>query len=189
VLGLTRMGRYLVNAIGTLCVTHSRRTPLRGTECECAVVVAPAGTVEGRRYLHAMSMPAVGDAARAARSLLAGGPVSSEDLWRFGVLQLLDDYESVRARIGVSAAASLMADEPGPTDHLGLDAAFAGLACWLADRDQWSAPAWALAEDRVARPWWFVSSSAYGRAWAMRESPGQFRIRGVFITGTALTRV
>lgn len=102
---------------------------------------------------------------------------------------MLDDYESVRTRIGVSAAASLMADEPGPADHLGLDAAFGGLACWLADRDQWSAPAWALTEDRVARPWWFVSSSAYGRAWAMRESPGQFRIRGVFITGTALTRV
>ena len=46
----------------------------------------------------------------------------------------------------------------------------------------------ALAEERVARPWWFVSASDYGRAWAMRESPGQFRIRGEFITGTALQR-
>jgi hypothetical protein len=41
---------------------------------------------------------------------------------------------------------------------------------------------------RVARPWWFVSSSAYGRAWALAQSPGQFRIRGVFITDTALLR-
>lgn len=136
-----------------------------------------------------MSIQAVGDAAVAARSMLSGGPVSSEDLWRFGVLQLVDDYESVRARDGVVAAARLMAEAPGPTGHSGLDAAFAGLACWLADRDGWDAPAWALAEGRAARPWWFVSSSAYGRAWAMVQAPGQFRIRGVFITDTALQRV
>jgi len=135
-----------------------------------------------------MSIRAVGDAAAAVRSLLSGGPVTSEDLWRFGVLQLLDDYESAHAREGVDAAAQLMSEAPGPTGHSGLDAAFAGLACWLADRDGWRAPVWALAEERVARPWWFVSSSDYGRAWAMRESPGQFRIRGVFITGTALQR-
>jgi hypothetical protein len=138
--------------------------------------------------LESMSIRAVGDAAVAARSLLSGGPVSSEDLWRFGVLQLLDDYESVHARDGVDPAARLMAEAPAPTGHAGLDAAFAGLACWLADRDGWPAPVWALAEERVARPWWFVSSSDYGRAWAMRESPGQFRIRGVFITSTALQR-
>ena len=48
-----------------------------------------------------MSIRAVGDAAVTARSLLSGGPVTSEDLWRFGILQLLDDYESVRARDGV----------------------------------------------------------------------------------------
>lgn len=113
----------------------------------------------------------------------------SEDLWRFGVLQLLDDYESVHARDGVVAAARLMAEAPEPTGHSGLDAAFAGLACWLADRDGWQTPQWTLADDRVARPWWFVSSSAYGRAWAMVQSPAQFRIRGVFITETALQRV
>jgi len=132
---------------------------------------------------------AVGEAALAARSLLSSGPASGEDLWRFGVLQLLDDYESVCAREGVDAAASLMAEAPVLTGHSGLDAAYAGLACWLADRDGWQAPQWALADERVARPWWFVSSSAYGRAWAMVQSPGQFRIRGVFITDTALQRV
>lgn len=136
-----------------------------------------------------MSIQAVGDAAVAVRSLLSGGSPTSEDLWRFGVLQLVDDYESVRAHDGVDAAARLMAEAPGPTGHSGLDAAFAGLACWLADRDGWSAPEWALAEGRAARPWWFVSSSAYGRAWAMVQSPAQFRIRGVFITDTALQRV
>jgi hypothetical protein len=146
-------------------------------------VVGEAGTLED------MSIQAVGDAAVAARSLLSAGPVSGEDLWRFGVLQLLDDYESVRAHDGLDAAASLMAEAPGPTGHSGLDAAFAGLACWLADRDGWQTPQWTLADDRVSRPWWFVSSSAYGRAWAMVQSPAQFRIRGVFITETALQRV
>lgn len=136
-----------------------------------------------------MSVQAVGDAAVAVRSMLAGGPVSGEDLWRFGVLQVLDDYDSVRVRDGVRAAADLMAQAPVLTGHSGLDAALAGLACWLADRDGWAAPAWARADDRVARPWWFVSSSAYGRAWAMVQSPAQFRIRGVFITDTALQRV
>ena len=121
--------------------------------------------------------------------MLAVGPVSSEDLWRFGVLQLLDDYDSVRARDGVEAAACLMSQAPGSTGHSGLDAALAGLACWLADRDGWASPEWALADDRVARPWWFVSSSAYGRAWALVQSPAHFRIRGVFITDTALQRV
>ena len=67
-----------------------------------------------------MSMPAVGEAALSARSILAGGPMSNEDLWRIAVVELLDEGESVRARIGVGAAASLMADGPGPTCHSGL---------------------------------------------------------------------
>lgn len=103
-----------------------------------------------------MSIRAVGDAAAAVRSLLFARPVSSEDLWRFGILQLLDDYESIRAHNSVDAAARLMGEAPEPTGHSGLDAAFAGLACWLADRDGWDAPAWARAEERVARPWWVV---------------------------------
>lgn len=134
-------------------------------------------------------MLAVSDAAQAVRSRLAA-PVepSGEDLWRFGVLQFLDDYESTGRNHGVPAAATLLVDEPGVTGDSGVDAAFAALACWLADRDGWTAPSWALSEARVARPWWFVSDSAYGRAWAMVQSPAQFRIRGVFITATALQR-
>jgi hypothetical protein len=136
-----------------------------------------------------MAVLACSDAARVVRSLIARESVTSEGLWRFGVLQLLDDYESVLSQHGLDSARSLMTDEPESTGHSGLDAAFAGLACWLADRDGWQAPRWALDAKRVARPWWFVSSSAYGRAWAMVQSPAQFRIRGVFITDTALQRV
>lgn len=95
---------------------------------------------------------------------------------------------STRRHEGVGSAASLQNDEPVATGHSGVDAAFAALACWPADRDEWVAPRWALSDARVAQPWWIVSESAYGRAWAMVQSPAQFRIRGVFITDTALLR-
>ncbi len=63
-------------------------------------------------------------------------------------------------------AATVLAGEPPRTGHPGVDLSFAALACWWADRDGWTAPAWALT-----------------------QSPGQFRIRGVFITDTARQRV
>ncbi len=121
-------------------------------------------------------------------ALLEQGDPTSEDLWRFGVLQLLDEYDSLRKHQGSEAAIEVFCIEPKLTGHSGLDASFAALACWLATRDGWQAPKWARDPQRVARPWWFVSSSEYGRAWAMVQSPGEFRIRGVFITNTALLR-
>jgi len=127
-------------------------------------------------------------AAMQARSVTDVDGLGSEGLWRFGVLQVLDDYESTVRSHGVEAASTLFSDEPAPTGHSGLDAALAALACWLSTRDGWTPPAWAKDPHRVARPWWFVSESAYGRAWALVESPGEFRIRGVFITNTALVR-
>jgi len=134
-------------------------------------------------------MFAVSDAARAVRSMLAASAQpASEDLWRFGILQFLDDYQSTRRHHGSVSAAELLTGEPVVTGHRGVDAAFAALACWLADRDGWTAPLWALSDARVARPWWFVSDSDYGRAWALVQSPAHFRIRGVFITDTALQR-
>lgn len=127
-------------------------------------------------------------AACTAIDLIASGRDDSEDLWRFVVLQLLDDYESTKASGGIAEAAALLQAAPRLTGHSGVDAALAALTCWLADRDGWEAPAWAVSADRAALPWWFVSSSAYGPAWAMVQSPAHFRIRGVFITDTALQR-
>jgi hypothetical protein len=135
-----------------------------------------------------MSTATVAQAAREVQSMLDGALPPGEDLWRFGVLQLLDDYESLKRHRGAQMASEVLAVEPPRTGHSGVDASFAALTCWLADRDGWTSPAWALDPSRVARPWWFVSSSAYGRAWALAQSPGQFRIRGVFITDTALLR-
>jgi len=131
----------------------------------------------------------VAGAAADARALVASGSSDSEALWRFGILQLLDDYDSTLRLHGIEAAARVFEAEPPLTEHSGLDAAYAALACWLAARDEWTAPDWAQEPSRIARPWWFVSESSYGRAWAMVESPGEFRIRGIFITKSALARV
>lgn len=76
-----------------------------------------------------MALQAVGDAAVALRSMLGRGSMSSEARWRFGVLQLLDDYESVRTRDGVDGAAKLLMDAPESTGDSGLDAALATLTC------------------------------------------------------------
>ncbi len=127
-------------------------------------------------------------AADEALALLNNGDPTSEDLWRFGVLQLLDEYDSLLRHTGPITAIEVFQVAPKLTGHTGLDASFAALACWLATRDGWQARTWAKNPQRVARPWWFVSSSEYGRAWAMVQSPGEFRIRGVFITNTALLR-
>lgn len=135
-----------------------------------------------------MAITTAADAAQVVQQMQSKGVVGSEELWRFGILQLLDDYESVRVHKSKEEAIALLAQEPPRTGHSGFDAAVAALVCWLADRDDWKAPPWALVKDRVARPWWFVTPSAYGRAWAMVQSPGHFRIRGVFITDTALQR-
>ena len=136
-----------------------------------------------------MTRPFAMGVANEARTVMAAGDLGSEALWRFGILQVLDDYESVRRQRGAQSASVLFDEEPPLTGHSGLDAAYAALACWVSARDGWSAPDWARNSRRVARPWWFVSESAYGRAWALVQSPGEFRIRGVFITDTALVRV
>lgn len=54
----------------------------------------------------------VANAAREVLDRFADGEGASEDLWRFGVLQLLDDYESARKAGGVVAAESVFAEEP-----------------------------------------------------------------------------
>lgn len=136
-----------------------------------------------------MKQALVANAAKEVQALIESPNTTSEDIWRFGVLQLLDDYEFVRANQGTTAASKVFELAPDVTGHSGLDASFAALASWLAARDGWAKPAWASDSRRVARPWWFVSDSAQGKAWALVQSPGEFRVRGVFITDSALQRV
>lgn len=114
--------------------------------------------------------------------------LGSEEICCFGVLELLDEYDSILRHQGTEPAAWVFDKEPKLTGHSGLDASFAALDCWLATRDDWKKPPWPRDAKRVSRPWWFVSESAYGQSWAMAQSPDEFRTRGVFITNTALLR-
>lgn len=130
----------------------------------------------------------VGDAATVARALLAEGkPLKT--VWRFAILQLLDDYSSVLRHEGVEAAERIWLTAPASTGDVRVDAALAALAEHLGRRDGWRAPPWARDPSREATPWWFVAELQGFHPRALVESPSSFRRRGVFITSDALERV
>lgn len=124
--------------------------------------------------------------ARACRRMLAMRE-GLDACWRFGILQTLDDYTSVLRRGGPAVAAGVFADEPPRTGADQLDAGFAALADYLAERDGWAAPAWAQnpARRTVA---WYPCVPAIFRAEAEQESPSAFRERGILITVRSLAR-
>lgn len=120
------------------------------------------------------------------RALLAGGE-SLDECWRFGILQTLDDYTSVLRRGGTALAAGVFADEPPYTGAAPVDAAFAALAEYLAERDGWHAPAWVLDPSRRTEAW-YPAVPVIFRAEADQESPNAFRRRGILITSRSLAR-
>lgn len=111
-----------------------------------------------------------------------------KNIWRFCVLQMIDDYESVRRHHGIERASGMWRDRPPSTGDIRIDAAFAALGEHLARRDGWSVPDWALEPALEATPWWFVTDLVGLHARALVESPLSFRKRGVFITDGALSR-
>lgn len=127
-------------------------------------------------------------AADSAIAMLQDGERLSS-LWRYVFVQLLDDYASVLRHRGVSAAAQMWISPPRSTGDSRVDAAFAGMAEYLARRDGWTVPSWATLPDREAWPWWFVADLPGMHPRALVESPSSFRRRGVFITAGALDRV
>lgn len=118
--------------------------------------------------------------------LLATGH-SVDECWRFGILQTLDDYTSALKRGGVGLAKTVFQDEPEPTGSGQLDAAFAALADYLAERDGWSTPAWVLEPNRRTTRW-YPAVPEFMRAEADAESPRAFRRRGIRITHRSLAR-
>lgn len=112
---------------------------------------------------------------------------SVDDCWRFGVLQTLDDYNSTIKRGGAELASRVFADAPPRTGSTRIDAAFAALAEFLAERDEWPVPLWARDESRSTFRW-FAGVPKIFRDDAERESPNAFRSRGVFITARSLAR-
>jgi len=130
----------------------------------------------------------VGEAAESAAAMLTDHEPLMR-VWRFAVVQLLDDYLSALRHTSVAAAQTMWTDEPVPTGDVRVDAAFAALAEHLARRDGWQVPMWAHDTSREAVPWWFVTELRSLHARALVESPSSFRRRGVFITNDALERV
>ncbi len=120
------------------------------------------------------------------RTLLNDGE-ALEVCWRFGILQTLDDYTSALRRGGPDLAARVFADEPPRTGSAGVDAAFAALAEYLAERDGGQTPGWALDPSRRTTSW-YPAVPAIFHADADRESPEAFRRRGILITSRSLAR-
>jgi hypothetical protein len=81
----------------------------------------------------------------------------------------------------------VFAVEPAPTGSTDVDAAFAALADYLAERDGWPAPAWAADPARRADGW-YAGVPAIFRAEAERDTPRAFRQCGILITGRSLDR-
>lgn len=125
--------------------------------------------------------------ARDCARLLADGD-SVDACWRFGILQTLDDYMSTLRRGGPDLAAGVFADEPPHTGAVQIDAAFAALADYLAERDGWEPPVWAQDEARRTAAWYPLVPEMF-RTDAEQESPDAFRERGIFITLRSLARV
>lgn len=107
--------------------------------------------------------------------------------WRFGILQTLDDYTSALRRGGPSLAADVFTDEPPRAGAAEIDAAFAALAEYLANRDGWEPPLWVLDPSRRTTAWYPAVPTIF-RKDADRESPDAFRRRGILITSRSLAR-
>lgn len=125
-------------------------------------------------------------AALDCRNLLAEGE-TLDGCWRFGVLQILDDYASTLRRGGVELAAGVFTEEPSRTGAPQLDAAFAALADYLSGRDGWVAPEWVFDPAR-STPDWYPAVPMILRGEADIESPPEFRSRGILITSRSLER-
>lgn len=124
--------------------------------------------------------------AAACRTLLGDGE-SLDECWRFGILQTLDDYSSALLRGGPGLASQVFAVEPPLTGSEEMDAAFAALAEYLAERDDWPVPAWAQNSSRRSATWYPAVPEIF-HADADRESPAAFRRRGILITSRSLAR-
>jgi hypothetical protein len=126
-------------------------------------------------------------AALLADDLLAEGE-TLQSVWRYVIIQLLDDYSHDLSRDGASVASQRFDREPPPTRSAEVDAALAALAEYLARRDDWPLPSWARKPGRYSARWWFVTPLRWMHPTALQESPPSFRTRGIFITAGALSR-
>ena len=130
-------------------------------------------------------------AAESCRQIFAEGG-DLVDLWRFGILQTIDYYNSYMTRGGPVSASRVFDREP-VTGVSHIDAAFAALADHLASRDGWAVPPWACSASRTIADPWFVAPIAQRPGFfhdeALATSPVEFRRRNIFISINDLVRV
>lgn len=147
------------------------------------MLATPSAPVGGSRMgrVHTVA----GNARHVAGLVASGDSLGS--CWRFGVLQTLDDYMSTLRRGGPELAATVFEGEPPRTGAPEIDAAFAALAEFLADRDGWPVPEWALDPTRRVDGW-YPEVPWFDQAEADAVSPEAFRSRGILITSRSLAR-
>jgi hypothetical protein len=124
--------------------------------------------------------------AQRAKELITTGD-SLDDVWRYGILQTLDDYTSTVRRGGTVLGSNVFAEAPELTGISQIDAGFAALADYLSEKDGWARPEWASEPARTTRDW-FPDVPPQFRADAIAESPRAFRDRGIWITSRTMAR-
>lgn len=137
----------------------------------------------------ALRLSRAGMAAKNARSATEWrrNGMSDEELWRFAILQTLDDYISARKHGGITAAAEVFTPEPEMTGSQRIDSAFAALAEYLARADGWTAPAWTSKPSRCTTEW-FPLVIPFDYPEARSEGVPEFRNHGIFVTYRGLSR-
>lgn len=125
-------------------------------------------------------------ATQAAKELVDG--LSINQLWRYAVLQLLDDYISTSKRAGTHTARRMFDKKPELTGSKKIDAALAGLCAWLADRDGWNPPDWISDADRFLPSPWFPDDNRIFHDEAYESSPLSFSNRNIHVRPKALSR-
>lgn len=132
-----------------------------------------------------------GDGARRLRlgsvAALAAAVAGGADR-RFALRELLDDLAVVSPAGGTSLP-RMWSEEPASTGDAGFDAFLAGLTEHLALQAGLEPPAWVEHPDRFLATFWFPHARADFDAIALRDSPGPFRRRNVYVHPSSLERV
>ncbi|MFP7696953.1 hypothetical protein [Trueperella sp. LYQ143] len=115
------------------------------------------------------------------------------DLWRFGILQTIDLYQTAINDDGIEGGIKVFAREP-ITSVSEINCGYAALANYFANRDGWNAPEWANRPCRCTAPWFPAQRPEYPLPQrviklSIEETPDEFRQRNIFITLDDLIRV
>ena len=127
-----------------------------------------------------------GDAFDIATASRGRGDADAQAWWLYGLLQLVDYYQSALAREDVRLAASAFEREPVAVSPR-IDASVASAAEHLADRDGWPAPRWAVRRPALSEDW-FVDGIPAFYDLQRAESPLAFARRRIFVFANALER-